>query len=173
MCRPASMIVTKDRVFWSKRTNSHDEIRAEFGLTEQGVRGVTTVPVEIVPPDETNYAAPLEEWRFVVDLEERLCPEWFDAATVEAAVRRELPAWVAHWLVLPGQVRGVRGGSVIAAGGTVTAYHSSTVTACGSSTVTAHDSQYTVIIDRRNGIPTCHVGLSEAACQPKENDRDD
>ena len=39
MCRPASMIVTKTKVFWSEKSDSHEDIVEEYKLKEQNVRG--------------------------------------------------------------------------------------------------------------------------------------
>ena len=36
MCRPASMIVTKSKVFWSEKSDSHEDIVEEFEKTLEG-----------------------------------------------------------------------------------------------------------------------------------------
>jgi hypothetical protein len=93
MCNPASFVVTKDRVFWSKHTNSHSRIIEEFGLHADGVGGPNTVSVEIKPPDG-DYGADPATWRFNTDQD--VLPEWYDAGQAEAACRLELTEW-AKW----------------------------------------------------------------------------
>ena len=94
MCKPASFIVTKDKVFWSKRTDSHSEIIKEHNLCESGVRGVNVVPVEITPPKD-DLSLPLKQWKFCVDFADilRELPEWWDQEKHEAMCRLELKEW--------------------------------------------------------------------------------
>ena len=67
MCQPASFIVTRHKIFWSKKTESHHEIITEFGLKEKNVRDeFTLVPIEIIPPNQ-DYKLPLKKWEFKVD----------------------------------------------------------------------------------------------------------
>ena len=94
MCNPASMIATKDRVYWSKTTDSHHEIISEYNLYESGIRGVNVVPLEIVPKDG-NLSIPLSKWKFSIDYEgwNRELPEWWDDKKYEAMARAELKNW--------------------------------------------------------------------------------
>jgi len=39
MCRPASFVLTEHKVFWSKKSDSHEDIIREFGLHPDGKRG--------------------------------------------------------------------------------------------------------------------------------------
>jgi len=146
MCRPASMIVTKDRVYWSKQTDSHSEIRDEFSLPhETCAQRIKTVAVEIAP-DDGNLARPIDEWVYRVDQGE--VPKWYDAERDEGRVRAALKDWVAARLVLAGQeITVFSGESVYVYGGTakacgnatVKAGDNATVEACGNATVNAYD----------------------------------
>ena len=49
MCRAASFVVTKDKVFWSKMTDSHEEIIREFDLCPEVAGKACVVRCEIVP----------------------------------------------------------------------------------------------------------------------------
>ena len=67
MCEPASFVVTKKEVFWSKKTESHHEIISEFKIKEQNVRKeYNLVCVEITPPDG-DYTKPLSKWKYRLD----------------------------------------------------------------------------------------------------------
>ena len=96
MCEPASMIVTKTKVFWSKNTESHHEIITEYGLKEKNVRDeYNLVPIEIIPPCN-DFTLPLSKWIFNVDHAgyDRDLPEWWDAKKAEKRVRVELKKWL-------------------------------------------------------------------------------
>ena len=138
MCRPASMIVTKDRVYWSKQTDSHSEIRDEFSLPhETCAQRIKTVAVEIAP-DDGNLARPIDEWVYRVDQGE--VPKWYDAERDEGRVRAALKDWVAARLVLAGQeITVFSGESVYVYGGTVKACGNATVQAWDNATVKAWD----------------------------------
>ena len=47
MCRPASLVITKERVFWSTKTDSHEDIIREFGLQDEVAGQIAIVRVEI------------------------------------------------------------------------------------------------------------------------------
>ena len=49
MCTPASFVLTKDRVFWSKKSDSHEDIIEEYKLNPDGIRGPNIVRVKISP----------------------------------------------------------------------------------------------------------------------------
>jgi len=153
MCKPASFVLTKTKVFWSLESDSHEDIINEHGLSENGVRGVKILRVEIAP-DNGDLSRPLKEWDFGYDQD--MLPNWADKKTDEKRVRAELKLWAKAKLFTNGE-HVVRKGFAYACGSstvtacdsstvraydssTVRAYDSSTVTACGSSTVTACDS---------------------------------
>ena len=125
MCNPASFVLTKDRVFWSKKTDSHAEIIKEFSLCES-IRNESaatsescTLKVEIVPPRSGAFDAPLNEWVFRIDQD--ITPKWFDAVEDEKRARSALAEWAKIALVREGEMRDVREGDNILAicGGTV------------------------------------------------------
>lgn len=142
MCWPASFVVTRDRVFWSKRSDSHEDIIREFRLYADGVRGANIVRVEIVPPSG-DLRVSTDRWELSVDQND--VPDWFDRKRCEEQVRLALVDWVSAKIVTEGS-RNIADGECYAYGSsrvtasgssTVTAYDSSSVTACDSSTVTA------------------------------------
>ncbi len=143
MCAPASMVLTKDRVCWSKTTDSHEEIIREFELHADGSRGPNIARVEITPPNG-DFTKPLSEWCYKLDQDG--LPPWYDRAECEARTREALSEWLAAKVVLPGIYREIREGHVWVYG-RVTAYGSSQVKACGSSQVTACDSSQVTACD--------------------------
>ena len=80
MCKAASFVVTKDKVFWSKMTDSHEEIIREFGLCPEVAGNACVVRCEIVPEGELYDSEPAT-WIYKTDQTEDTLPEWFDAAT--------------------------------------------------------------------------------------------
>ena len=133
MCRPASFVLTKDRVFWSKKSDSHEDIIEEFELHSDGVRGPNIVRVEVTHRD---MRTPLSEWKFEVVQDE--LPPWHDPDVDESRARTALIEWAAHKLVIDRACE-VIDGQVYAYGiSRVTAYGSSAVYAYGSSTVKAY-----------------------------------
>ena len=88
MCRAASFVVTKDKVYWSETIDSHEDIIKECNLHE-GDR-INFVRVEIVPP-YGNYRLPISKWEFVVDQD--IIPDWFDKKEQEVRCRKALKDW--------------------------------------------------------------------------------
>ena len=101
MCRPASLIVTKNAVLWSKLAESHETIISKNNLDDT-TREPDFVRVEIGPPDG-NYTLPPDEWAFRADQD--FLPKWWLASEDEKRVRAELPAWIAAKVVLPDEKR--------------------------------------------------------------------
>jgi hypothetical protein len=145
MCAPASFVLTKDRAFWSVKTDSHEDIIEEFGLCADGVQGPNIVRVEIHPPDD-DFLKPLDTWRFQVDQD--LLPDWWDAQEGEARARLALKDWAAARVFTEGEhtvtegTYWAYGSATVRAQGlaTVHAYGSATVIAYGSATVRAYNS---------------------------------
>ena len=96
MCKCASFVVTKSKVFWSKTSDSHEEIIKEFNLHE-GVNGNNFVRVE-VSPEGNNLSLPLKDWEFKVDQD--CVPGWFsnDVKKYEKLCSLELKKWAKHKL---------------------------------------------------------------------------
>ena len=93
MCRPASFVVTKSKVYWSKLTDSHEEIINEFNLNKldsDPIRGANLVRVEI-SPRYGDLSRPLAEWSYKLDQPDR--PEWYEATDTEARCRVALALW--------------------------------------------------------------------------------
>ena len=136
MCRPASMIVTKTSVLWSKYSDSHEDIIDELSLHMDGIRGPNGVRVEICPQNG-NLSSGSRLWEFRVDQD--LTPEWWDAADAEKRVRVALKAWKKQKVITKSAT--LKGGQYYVYGSaTVTAYDSATVNAYNSVAVTAYDS---------------------------------
>ena len=64
MCKPASMVVTKEKIFWSEKSDSHEDTISEFGLVEKVANQLTFVRIEIVPPNENDFGASSSKWKF-------------------------------------------------------------------------------------------------------------
>ena len=92
MCKPASMIVTRDRVSWSKMTDNHTSIIEEFSLVEMVANKCCFVRVEITPPC-SRFDAPLADWCYRVDQD--ILPDWYDKDPdkYEQRVRDTLKDW--------------------------------------------------------------------------------
>jgi len=141
------MFVTRTKILHLPWCDSHGKIIKHYGLKdEDGVR------VEITPPDNL-YTTPIRHWIYKVDQD--ILPDWYDAREVEAAVRKELPAWCETHILWNGKMTLDRpdgdysaivfGGHLIVKGqqgGDVGAYGSSRVTSSGQQGgyVRAHDS---------------------------------
>ena len=65
MCKYASFVLTKDRVFWSKVTESHEDIIREFNLNEcdSSKTRINIVRVELTPKKFSD----LSTWEYRVD----------------------------------------------------------------------------------------------------------
>jgi hypothetical protein len=130
MCKPASMILTKDDVLWAKGNNSHEII-----IKNNNLKDDTTSPnfvrIEITPPEKDcrpQYDAPLNKWEYRTDQD--FLPKWYVASVDEERARKVLPAWYESHIV--GQLTDA---NYI----TQTAGNSSTQTAGNFSTQTAGD----------------------------------
>ena len=138
MCQLASFIVTKSQVFWSKFSDSHEDIIEEFGLKEMNVRQEPTfVRVEITPPNN-DYSIPITDWQYKLDQDIR--PGWYDLDGVERRCRDALKEWHKQKITVNDDSnKKLVSGNFIVINSTVTVKDNSTVTAKGNSTVTALD----------------------------------
>lgn len=112
MCEIASFIVTKDNVYWSLFTDSHEEIISEVDLVQDGVRGPNIVRVASAPPGNhqdhnCGFLEPLDKWHFAVDYvlqpaSRPLLPEWYDAVDCERRTRAALEQWCKARLITSG-----------------------------------------------------------------------
>ena len=93
MCNAASFVITKSKVFWSKRSDHHEEIITEHKLNADGVRGPNIVRVEISPTDG-DLRKPIAEWVFKTDQPET--PDWYDPKEAERRTRETLKHWAAY-----------------------------------------------------------------------------
>ena len=90
MCKCASFVLTKDQVFWSKTTDSHEKIIEEFGLSPDGVRGPNVSRVEICPPDN-NLSLPLSKWVYKYD--DNQIPDWYVEEDCKSRTFKALNDW--------------------------------------------------------------------------------
>jgi len=174
MCKPASMIVTKKKVYWSENTDSHHEIITEFGIKEKDARGnINIVPVEICPIDG-NLNTPISKWVFSVDYVgySRDLPDWWDNEKYEKEVRAAVKHWKKQKVITkPCILRQGQFYVVASDSATVRAYGCATVRAYDSATVIAYKvfdpqalkSKTAVWIDRSaHGNVVCHIGKQTA-----------
>ncbi len=99
MCEMASFVVTKTRVFWSKTSDTHEDIIDENKLRERNVRNdILFVRIEISPPNR-NYRLPTKKW--VYKLDQDLLPNWYDEKVVEKRCRAALKGWYKYCVVPP------------------------------------------------------------------------
>jgi hypothetical protein len=176
MCKPASFVLTKDRVFWSIWSDSHEEIIREHSLVESTAGRVNILRVEVTPPN-CDFKAPLEKWAYRVDQDLR--PKWHDKEDDEKRAREELKKWFETRVILSGS-REIKEGNLLALGDSqVTARDSSQVTAMDRSQVTARDSSQVTARDSSqvtardssqvtevNGTPTVSIWDSAKAAKP-------
>jgi hypothetical protein len=101
MYRPASMFVLRDRVLWSKVSDTHNEIAAGFELPGWIAGRLSAVPVEIVPLNG-DYSRPLSEWKMKLDIEKHLLPEWWEQSDAVTRCSIALAEWAAHHILEQG-----------------------------------------------------------------------
>ena len=89
MCKAASFVLTKDCVFWSKKTDSHEEIIREHGLNADGANGPNILRAEINPVG--FFGPPFDGWKFHYDQD--IIPKWADAGADEKRARAALADW--------------------------------------------------------------------------------
>ncbi|MFA5054014.1 MAG: hypothetical protein WC565_08135 [Parcubacteria group bacterium] len=184
MCQPASFIVTKDSVLWSKVTESHEDILSEFGFHMDGARGPNGARVELSPRNGLFWTDPAM-WVFKIDQD--AVPEWWDAADAERRVKAAALNWQATKIIKPdqrrdeikkgefvlfsyGTVQEIWGGTVQEIlGGTVQEIWGGTVQEILGGTVQAYEhvdpailtGPHAVLIDRSGEFPVCHVGKEQ------------
>jgi len=93
VCEFASFVLTKDRVFWSDKTDSHERLIRDNELIADGPRGPNVLRVEICPGEWGKPGT----WQYRID-QDRM-PEWYDAQADEARARTALRKRLAqpHW----------------------------------------------------------------------------
>jgi hypothetical protein len=87
MCKYASFVLTKDKVFWSKKSESHEEIIRKFQLceTDSTKSRINILRVELSP---TKVWGDLSKWQYKVDQD--VLPEWHDPEESERRTRKAL-----------------------------------------------------------------------------------
>ena len=105
MCNFASFVLSKDKEFWSEKTDSHTEIIQEHGLYEYGVHGPNLLKVELVPPREGRFLFDLKSWHYQVDQD--IKPEWItgeEEHRTKSAFLRRFPMLIKHQLITGGHL---------------------------------------------------------------------
>jgi hypothetical protein len=134
MCRPASFVVLKGKVFWSETSDSHEAIIKEFNINMDTCRGPAGVRVELTPPNNWDGTS-LKGWVYQLDQDRR--PDWYDEEEVKAACEKALPKWAKFRVAKNNQTitegSWVVGGKrkVKLEGGELRAYSKSSVTQSG------------------------------------------
>jgi hypothetical protein len=117
MCEPASFILTKENIYWSMLTDSHEDIIKEFGLIADGKINPNIARVEITPKNK-NYLLPLAEWDYKLDQD--ILPSWYDPIEAEQRVRGILPLWFESKIILPGiKIDEIRDKNIVACYGKI------------------------------------------------------
>jgi hypothetical protein len=88
MCKFASFVLTKDKIFWSENSDSHEYIIKEFGLYPDGSTGPNILPVEITPSMKIKSLTDFDNWDYRVDQD--ILPEWYDKEREESRTRKAL-----------------------------------------------------------------------------------
>ena len=152
MCRMASFVLTRDNVYWSQLTDSHEEIIKEYGLKEEGLgKKISILRVEVAP-ENGDYMLPIDKWVFGYDQD--LLPEWADREKDEARTREALQLWYSECcvglgvkresvndgdrikMVCGGTISAIMGGTISAiCGGTISAIRGGTISEIGGGTI--------------------------------------
>lgn len=88
MCKAASFVLTKDKVFFSLNSDSHEEIIKENHLHDDGANGPNILRVEVYP---TVWEAPCSSWKYHIDQD--VLPKWSDSVEDERRARLALLDW--------------------------------------------------------------------------------
>jgi hypothetical protein len=132
MCSPASFIIVKGQPpVWSKYTESHTEIRKEFGLPENTDTLTANVQVEL-SPENGDLKTPIKNWVFRVD-QDRL-PTWWDANEAEIATRKEIKKWAKQKLITKDCAE-LRDGQFYVVGGTISQVLGGTISQVSGGTI--------------------------------------
>jgi len=138
MCNPASFVLTKTNVYWSKNSDHHDTILEENNLRDTFGSKIQILRVEITPPDGDIFSDP-EGWVFQYDQD--ILPDWAEEKKDEARARKALEVWHARKIITSGVHRLDDGGEFFVDNATVNACDNATVNAYarGNATVNACD----------------------------------
>ena len=135
MCNMASFVVTQTKTYWSKTSDNHREIIAEFNLGSlDTMDAVDLVRCEVTPPDG-DFSKSLADWKFSLDQD--MLPEWYNAEWTEVQCREVLVDWAAFKIISEGRRELGEGSYIIIGNATVEAGGNATVKAWGNATVKA------------------------------------
>jgi len=135
MCRMASFVLTKDKVYWSKKSDSHEDIISEYHLNDG--ENISILRAEIVPPND-NYRLPLEKWEYNIDQD--IIPDWYVAPHEEERTRRTLADWVAYKIIIVGHREMTDGNYILYSSASAELYDSASAKLYGSASAELYGS---------------------------------
>ena len=149
MCRPASFVLSKDKVFWSKSTDSHEDIIEEFELVVSVASKITILRVEITPPNG-DMREPLEKWSFKVDQDIR--PKWFELDKDQTRARAALTKWYAYRVMLDGNRELSGNDHVYCLGGELILFGNSSADMYGNSSAVMRENSSAFMWDNSSAV---------------------
>jgi hypothetical protein len=72
MCKGISVVLTKEKVYWSAKSNSHEEIKKKNSLRDTAIDGLLIA--ETYPRGKSIFSRKDEDWEVVFENK----PSWFD-----------------------------------------------------------------------------------------------
>ena len=168
MCEMASFVITSEKIFWSKKTDSHEEIIREFGIQQDGIRGPNIMRVEVVPP-RYNYLLPINKWVYKTDQD--IIPEWYEEEKYKPMVMEYLRDWVAQKIITADCEK--TNGNYIVVSGRVILRGSSSAVLWGSSSAELRDSSSAELwgsssaVDRRKNITVIYYANKKWIAEQK------
>lgn len=164
MCKPASFVLTRTKVFWSVTSDDHEHIIKEhdLGHLDRDYSNPGLVRVEITPPG-FDFSLPPEQWVYQVDQD--TLPDWY-AQDAEKRARIALAKWIPAKVLLDGEHTVSNGQKYAYGSASVEAYDSASVEASGRATIIKWGSSASaelkepkaVLIDRSGEEVVCYVG---------------
>ena len=86
MCQFASFVLTKDRVFYSHKSDSHESIIRENRLHVDGAYGPNILRVELTPPTDGDLGD-FSKWQYRIDQD--ITPDWAPRCDTAAMAETE------------------------------------------------------------------------------------
>ena len=157
MCREASFVISRNRIFWSRESDSHEDIIQEFGLVHLDTDPPGFVRVELTPLNN-DFRLPISEWKFRVDQD--IVPDWWNPEWGEEQVRETAIDWLACKVLLPGQIIKELRDKIFTVYGTVQeVWGGGTVIAYTHLSPSILKSPNAVLVDRSCDVVRCYTGI--------------
>jgi len=100
MCKPASVIVTKDAILWSKTSDKHEDIIEEYGLKDN-LLPPDFVRVELSPENDLLWT---DTARWLFNIDQDVFPDWWNAKKAETKVRNAILKWQKTKVIRPNEI---------------------------------------------------------------------